>query len=243
MLCKHSLSAALALLLTCTAAVTPVCAEETAPSAELSPQSALEEDLALVWGKNREVKVVQRREFIKDGRFDVSLFGGMIPNDDFLIYYTTGLRFGYHFTESFMVEVSGAEAFDQDTKLASFLVDSIKIKSAEIRERIQRFATVNILWSPIYGKLSFLGNKLTHFDTFIGLGVGVFQKLQRENDENPNPITAYEPSGNTIVGFRWHLTDMINLRTEYRHYFYRKVANIGGISKPAELSLSVGFSF
>jgi outer membrane beta-barrel protein len=242
MLCKHSLSAALALLLTCLAVVAPARAEE-ASGGELSPQAALEEDLALVWGTNREVKVVQRREFVKDGRVEATVFGGMIPNDDFLIYYTTGARVGYHFTESLMVEASFAKSFERQTGLSQFLVNDIEIKSAESREFVRMFYNVNILWSPIYGKLSFLGSKLTHFDTFIGLGVGAFHNDERDSDSNPLPTAVIKAAANTVLGFRWHITDMINIRTEYRHYFFQKVARIGGISKPVELSLGVGFSF
>lgn len=242
MLCKHSLSAALALLLTCLAVVNPAKAEESS-SDGLSSQAALEEDLALVWGTNREVKVVQRREFVKDGRIEAAAFGGVVPNDDFLIYYTAGFRVGYHFTESLMVEASFSKSFQNDTGLTDFLVEEIEINQAEIREKIQMFYNVNILWSPIYGKLSFLGTKLTHFDTFIGLGVGAFHNDERDKDSNPQPTAVIKPAANTVLGFRWHITDMINIRTEYRHYFFQKVARIGGISKPVELSLGVGFSF
>lgn len=242
MLCKHSLPAALALLLSC-AALSTAWAQESSTGAALSPQGQLEEDLALVWGKNREVKVVQRREFVKDGRVEAAVYGGMIPNDDFLIYYTTGARVGFHFTESFMVEASFAKTFEQNTGLTDFLVDEIEIKSAEIREHLSMFYNVNILWSPIYGKISLLGAKLTHFDTFIGLGVGAMHKSERDNDSNPEPTDVIKPMANTVVGFRWHISDMLNVRTEYRHYFFKKVARIGGVSKPAELSLGVGFSF
>ena len=230
-MCTHSLSAALALLLTCLAVVAPARAEEGS-SDGLTPQEALEEDLALVWGINREEK--QRREFVKDGRVEAAVFGGMIPNDDFLIYYTIGARVGYHFTESLMVEASFAKSFDQH---------DIEIKSAESRELVKMFYNLNVLWSPIYEKLSSLGSKLSHFDAFIGLGVGVFHNKERNSDSNSMPTDVIKPAANTVLGFRWHITDMINIRTEYRHYFFQKVARIGGVSKPVELSLGVGFLF
>jgi len=188
------------------------------------------------------VKIVQRREFVKDGKMEGAIFGGIIPNDDFIFYITPTARFGYHITESFMVEGSFSYAIERNTDLKSFLEESdIGLKSADIREFIKMYYNVSILWSPIYGKISFLGTKLTHFDTFIGLGVGFFNTSAREEDINPVFQDRTKAAANTILGFRWHVTDLVNIRTEYRHYFFEKA--IGGISKPVEISLGVGFSF
>lgn len=207
-----------------------------------SPQAQIEEDLALFWGKKREVKIVQRREFIKDGKMEGVIVGGIIPNDDFIFYITPTARFGYHFAESFMVEGSFTYAIERNTDLKSFLESSdIGLKSADIREFIKMYYNVNILWSPIYGKISLLGTKLTHFDTFLGLGVGFFHTSAREEDINPDFQNRTKPAANTVLGFRWHITDLLNIRTEYRHYFFEKA--LGGISKPVEVSLGVGFSF
>ena len=237
---KHSLFTALCALLTLGFLSTGALAQESEPAQ--SQASQLEDDLALFWGKKREVKIVQRREFIKDGKMEASVFGGIIPNDDFIFYITPTARFGYHFAESFMVEGSFAYAMERDTGLKSFLEDSdIGLKSADIREFIEMYYNANILWSPIYGKISFLGTKLTHFDTFIGLGIGFFHTRAREDDTNPDFQSRLKPSANTVLGFRWHITDLINVRTEYRHYFFEKA--LGGISKPVEVSLGVGFSF
>lgn len=237
---KHSLFVALCTLITLGLMSSSALAQE-AESAQ-GPQGQLEEDLALFWGKKREVKIVQRREFIKDGKMEAAVVGGIIPNDDFIFYITPSARFGYHFAESFMIEGSFAYALERDTGLKSFLEDSdIGLKSADIREFIEMYYNANILWSPIYGKISFLGTKLTHFDTFIGLGVGFFHTRAREDDKNPDFQSRLKPAANTVLGFRWHITDLINVRTEYRHYFFEKA--LGGISKPVEVSLGVGFSF
>lgn len=207
-----------------------------------SPQEILEKDMVLFWGQKREVKVVQRRLFIKDSQLEALLYGGIIPNDDFIVYLTTGARVGYHFAESFMVEGSFAKTFEFNSELKTFLETSdIGLKRADIREFVNMYYNISLLWSPIYGKISVLGKKLTHFDTFIGLGVGLFHTEAREEDDNPVFQSRIKPTGNTVFGFRWHITDLINIRTEYRHYFFKKA--IGGISMPVELNLGVGFKF
>ncbi|MGC6418203.1 MAG: outer membrane beta-barrel domain-containing protein [Bradymonadia bacterium] len=212
--------------------------DSTASEAE----KALEKDLAQIWGRRREVQVVQRRLFAKDGRLEAAAFSGIIPNDDFIIYYPVGLRLSYHFSEAFTVEGSFAHAIDSPTALTEFLTSDevgIDLKRADIQEYIRRYFNVNILWAPIYGKISLLGLKLSHFETYVGMGFGFFQTHEIPAD-NPNGNDKTKASGNTIFGFRWFLTDMINIRTEYRQYFFQKFG--GGVSIPVELTLGLGFT-
>jgi len=220
--------------------------EAEAGQAEVSDATAtkaervLERDLALFWGNRREIKTVQKRLVEKDGRFELMPYASIIPNDEFIVYYPVGLRIGYHFSEAFSVEASYAYAIQQETKLATFLeAEGIGLKRADIQEKISMFYNANILWAPFYGKLSFLGYKLTHFESYIGLGVGLFNTTEFPA-ENPNGNDKNKISGNTIVGFRWFINDTLNLRTEYRQYFFQKFQ--GGVSIPAEISLGLGIT-
>lgn len=212
-------------------------AELTDDSATAAEQD-LERDLALFWGKRREVQVVQKRLFEKDGGVELMLFGGTIPNDDFIIYAPVGARLGYYFSEAFSVQGSFAYAIDNNTELTTFLVKEIGLKEADIQETIEFYYNVNLLWSPVYGKLSLLGLKLTHFDTYVGVGFGAFHTTtvnpadQVENQE-------IKAAGNTVFGFRWFVTDYFNIQTDYRHYFFPKFQ--GGVSTPIELSLGLAF--
>lgn len=209
-----------------------------------TPEEQIEEDLALFWGKRREVKVVQRRSYIKDGKIDVTVNGGIVPNDDFLVYYLTGLRVGYHFAESFSVEGSFHAAFESLSGLSDYLKNesSIGLKDAQIREFIKFFYNVSVLWSPIYGKISVLGQKLAHFGMYTGLGIGMMHTEGYENPENPEAQPQTKPAANAIVGFRWHLTNELSLRTEYRHFFFEKVGS-SEASTPIALNLGLTVTF
>ncbi|MSP71366.1 MAG: outer membrane beta-barrel domain-containing protein [Myxococcales bacterium] len=227
------------------AAVEAPVAEAAPAGADVSDSSAtaaekqLEEDLNLFWGKRREVSVVQKRLVEKDGRLELTAAFSTIPNDDFILYWPIGLRAGYHFAEAFAVEASFQYALQQPTDLTKFLETdpSIELNQAEIREKIDMFYDLALLWSPIYGKISVLGQKLTHFETYVGLGAGIFHTTTKRAD-NPNPQAEIKPAGSAIVGFRWLLTDHLDIRTDYRHHFYQKFG--GGVSKPAEVSLGIG---
>ena len=217
---------------------------EDSAEAPLTPEGQIEQDLALFWGKKREVKVVQRRSYVKDGKIDVTLNGGVVPNDDFLVYYLTGLRVGYHFAESFAVEGSFNMAFDQLSGLSDYLRNEseIGLKDAQIREFIKFFYNVSVLWSPIYGKISVLGQKLAHFGVYTGLGLGMMHTEGYVSPENPEPQPQTKPAANAILGFRWHLTDMFSLRTEYRHFFFEKIA-ANELSTPIALNFGLTATF
>ncbi len=203
-------------------------------------ERALEQDMALFWGNRREIKVVQKRLVEKDGRFELMPYVSVIPNDEFIIYYPVGLRVGYHFSEAFSVEASYAYALQQETQLAGFLEgEGIGLKRADIQEKISMFYNANILWAPLYGKLSLLGYKLTHFETYVGLGFGLFNTTEFPAD-NPDGNAKNKLSGNAILGFRWFINDTLNVRTEYRQYFFQKFQ--GGVSIPVELSLGLGIT-
>jgi len=209
-----------------------------------TPEEQIAEDLALFWGKKREVKVVQRRSYVKDGKIDLTLNTGIIPNDDFLVYYLTGLRVGYHFAESFSVEGSFNYAVDSLSGLSDYLRNqsSIGLKDAQIREFIKFFYNVSVLWSPVYGKISVLGQKLAHFNMYTGLGIGMMHTEGYESPENPDAQPQTKPSANAILGFRWHLTDMLSLRTEYRHFFFEKIA-ASELSTPIALNVGLTATF
>ena len=211
--------------------------EESKEGDKISHEEELRSDLARFWGAKRQVSVVQRRLYTKDSRFEVTPFSGVIPNDDFIVYYPSGLRVGYHISESFTVELSATLAPDADSDLGKFLTETIQLKRADIQETFDSFYTANVLWAPAYGKISLLGTKLTHFETYLGVGVGLFSTTNVP-EANPDGVDEMKPSGNTVFGFRWFISDRFNLRTEYRQHFFQKFG--GGVSIPVELSFGLG---
>ena len=218
----------------------PTMADDAATKAE----KELEGDLALFWGERRKVKVVQKRMFQKDGRFELTAFGGTIPNDDFIVYYPLGLRAGYHFSEAFAIELSYAHAIDRNSDLMTFLEDdeNIRLKRADLQEIIELYYNLSLLWAPIYGKISLLGLKLTHFEIYTGLGIGNFHTTEYPPSNPEGSPRKDKFSGHTVLGFRWFITDHINVRTDYRQLFFQKFdgAGGGGLSTPVELSVGVG---
>jgi outer membrane beta-barrel protein len=225
------------LLMASTALAAPEGKTEETNEPKTSHQGDLRADLARFWGAKREVSVVQLRLYTKDGRFEVTPFTGVIPNDDFIVYYPSGLRVGYHLSESFTVELSGTFAPESASDLGAFLTETVQLKRADIQETFDSFYTANVMWAPAYGKISLLGTKLTHFETYVGVGIGLFS-TKNVPEANPDGVEEMKPSGNTVLGFRWFISDRFNVRTEYRQHFFQKFG--GGVSIPVEMSLGLG---
>ena len=213
--------------------------ETNKDGSEKSHEEVLRADLGKFWGAKRQVSVVQRRMYTKDSRFEITPFSGVIPNDDFNVYYPSGLRLGYHLSESFSVEISGTIAPDVASDLGSFLENKVGLERVELQQYFDSFYTANVLWAPAYGKISLLGTKLTHFETYLGVGIGMFSTLAIPAN-NPDGVEEFKPSGNTVLGFRWFISDMFSLRTEYRQHFFEKEGGGGGISIPVEFSFGLG---
>ena len=204
------------------------------------------------WGKKRDVKVIQKRLFQKDGRHEINIFGGTIPNDEFQLYFPFGLRYDYFFSEDLGIEVFGEYIVPTESDLAAFLADpddgfGIAIKT-HLPQKLVWTAGLEGLWSPIHGKIGMFTSKLFHFDVHLALGVGAIGTDVRTRDIGK--LAAGEASrkhkvdvaANIGLGARLYFLDWLAMRIEYRHFFYAAdPEGGGGLSYPAELTLGASF--
>jgi outer membrane beta-barrel protein len=212
------------------------------PAASAEERAPLDRELDKVWGKERDVKVIQKRLFQKDGRHEFGLQFGLAPNDDFWNYYPVGLRYDYYFLESLGFEISGAYVFAQSTKLKSFILDNFGgIQSAGIPQSVEWYAGGNVYWAPIHGKVALFSWKLTSFDIGLIVGVGAIGTKVYGGGETKRKVSVM---GNLGLGFHFFLNDFLAIRADYRHYLFPAddsgYSNAGGARQMAEITL--GFS-
>lgn len=202
-----------------------------------------EEDMDAFWADQRRVRVLQRRLFQKDREFYLSLHVGAIPNDPFLKYWPIGLRAGYWLSEQVGLELGGSyigSALAGNTDLRSFLDERGEV-SVFLRDVNLWRANVTALWSPMYGKFSFAGRKLAHFDWFFGAGFGV---VGVENPIEGNfgvNETEIKPEAILTTGWVLHLHQHWAMRLDYRQHIFQK--DSGGVSLPSEFSLGASYYF
>jgi outer membrane beta-barrel protein len=214
------------------AAAPPAAAEPVEPAA---PEPA-----ARTWAERRQVRVIEKRVFRKDTRHEFTVFGGLVPNDEFFTYVPVGLRYNYFFAEDFSFELWGNYLVNTSTGLQSFLEEKTSFSIlVEIPQTLLFLAGVDATWSPIHGKLSLPGGGLSHFDFHIAFGAGV---IGTEVVDTLSRATNFQldVSGNLGLGVRWFLNDFLSLRLDYRQYFYPADSSAGGgLAYPVELTLGV----
>ena len=109
---------------------------------ETQPQSIAEERQSLLEepktetlatpgpSKKRVIQTLQRKNFMKIGRYEASPHLGFVTNDPFINRYLLGAAFAYHVTEIFAVEASGT--FSPDLKEADYKPVTTQIEHLDL---------------------------------------------------------------------------------------------------------------
>lgn len=179
------------------------------------------------------IKAVSRKVFIKEGRFELSPFGGVSTNDAFYLRWNAGARASYHLIDSFSIDVGGAGIVSQQ-------LDAVRVvgraQSAVPDEaNLFGYADAGVTFSPVYGKVSLMSEWIIHFDGFVSGGLGaVFSSNQ----------DLVHPTMEVGVGSRVFLTRWLVLRADLRDYIYPQTrAGFSTLQNLLMLNVGVGFYF
>lgn len=208
------------------------------------PPPPLSRQFDLYWAKKRDVRNIHKRLFLKEGRHEFAIFGGVIPNDDFFAYFPIGLRYDYYFSEDLAIEVSGSYLIKKNSDLEDFLEQEIFSGiEVELPQYLEWQAGAGVLWTPLHGKVAIFDTKLGHFDFGFMLGVmALGTRVQAEGETEALP--RVDVGGTVGATVRFYLLEFLALRVDYRHYFYAARDaddNARGLSFPAEISFGVSF--
>ena len=158
-----------------------------------------------------DISVIQRKYLPKTGRYQLFLAGGLTTNSPWFLNVGAKVNFGYHFSENFGLELSGM-----------FLSSSENQTAKEIREnnslQPEKFVLtkynlgLDLIWSPIFGKIATLDNKIIPFDMYFSLGGGT----SGTNSEEKTVPTLHVGTGQIFAiskstAFRW----------DYGWYYYQ----------------------
>jgi len=198
------------------------------------PPSPADKAFDMYWAKRRQIKVIQKRKYMKEGRWEFGFRAGIIPNDDFWLYFPVGIAGTYFVSEDVGVELEASYMLNKNSDLKKFLEG--QGLDVTLPQFLFARVTVNGLWSPFHGKIGLFTSKLFHFDFTLSFGGGaILTKVDNGNTlEMKTDVVA-----NAGAGFRIWVSDNMAMQIGYRHYFYP--AEGGGVSLPAEIGL--GFSY
>jgi outer membrane beta-barrel protein len=218
----------------------PAFAEEEEEGADALAH--LDPESPLYWAQMRDIYTFQKRPFEKEGRLAVSLYAGIIPNNIFEQYFPIGLRLNYFILENIGIELSSSYNFVSQTGLAETVRDSqgIGAQAILIGDTQRSHTNFGLLWSPFYGKFSFYDSRLYYFDIYVFAGAGLVI-TQTQADFNAQASTTAKPEGTLGGGMAVYLGQHAGVRLDFRQFVFQKVAGIGGVANPSEVSL--GFSW
>lgn len=198
-------------------------------------QSGLDQELEEYWATERDLNVLEDRLFNRADRFSAGLYVGLANSEPLFKYYPVGLRAGYSFSNNLSLEVSGAfmdaDMLTRDTELSSFLRTRDQYDPA--RHSMDRYkwrSNAMALWSPFYGKVAALQQKLIHFEINLGAGLGVVSK-ERPTVDRSDAESVVRPEVALGVGAHFYIGQDWVVRIDGR----------GFLNQGAELPTQDGF--
>ena len=177
---------------------------------------------------DRLIKTIQRKNFLKLGRYEFSPYLGFVTNDPFINRYLFGVNGAYHATEIFAFELNmgySPDLGESDWKsITSQLVNENKV-SPDI-SKLTFFTNFGFQFSPIYGKVALSGRRIINFDVFGAFGMGLtltqddLDALGNDSDEAIATQNQWHPTTNIGGGVRIALDDSLAFRVEGRSMVY-----------------------
>ncbi|GEM_PF-1689677 len=220
----------------------------------------------LYWSTMRDVYSLQKRAFQKDGRFSLTLYGGIIPNNIFESYVPVGLRLNYFVLENIGIELSTSYSFSYDKGLADTIQEDTGVSAQQVLVADQQVAyafdfdnpardregldvgklfipsrvNFGVVWSPFYGKTAFYNSVISYFDFYLFAGAGL-AITQTQRDFNAPKDADIKPEGALGAGMAFYLGQHLVTRLDFRQFVFAKVN--GGVANPSEISLGLGYFF
>ena len=183
----------------------------------------------------KDIAVIQKRFLPKTGRFEG--FGGLggILNDKFFNSIGANVRLAYYFNERWAVE-----------GLGMFFATGERTVTADLREKRgvvttnfvspKSFYGIDVKWTPVYGKVSFVNRKITPFDLYFSAGGGMTSTNQGRS----------EPTFHVGTGQIFALSKSAAFRWDFSWNFYNASSGVAGAKQNSlynNLMITLGASF
>jgi outer membrane beta-barrel protein len=149
-----------------------------------------------------EVSVIQKRYMPKTGRFQ--LFGGLttVTNDPFFMTYGAAVKAGYFLTEKWGVELNYFALSTSTRSVTQDLKDQQNVRTENLVYP-KSFMGLDLMYVPIYGKMTWFNETIVPFDLYFSAGYGT---TTTQTDESPGTLhlaTGQIFSISKSYAFRW----------------------------------------
>jgi outer membrane beta-barrel protein len=180
----------------------------------------------------KDISVIQKRYLPKTNRFQ--LFGGLttVTNDPF--FATTGavVKLGYFLTETWGLELNYFALTTSERQSTSEL-RSINGVTTQNLIYPKSYLGLDVMYVPIYGKISWFNEKIVPFDLYFSGGMGT---TGTGNDQNAGTL-------HIATGQMFALSKAFAFRWDFSWNFYSAKGVDGSTSTFNNLFLTVGMSW
>ncbi len=176
---------------------------------------------------------VTRRVFSKKGRVELTPAVGLALDDPFNDNYIFQGGIAYHISESFAVGAQGE--YYASSNSAPDVSGGGGGGGLDFNHPVYA-ARLELIWSPIYGKVNLFAEEVFHFDTFISAGAGYVGL-----DQDGGSV-----AGTIAIGQHYFLNDWLALRWDLRDQIFSMDVNpAGGPGKHVQnlLTFNLGLAF
>jgi outer membrane beta-barrel protein len=171
-------------------------------------QLCIDKEIADRLAVKRKRRGAVDRLFVKQGRHEMTAFGGYYVSDLFSSTWSVGGAYTYHMAEDTAVEFGFHYTHANADVIRAIEEDRGVILDDDYAS--VRFAESLLLWSPIYGKFR-LGGTIMRFDIHLDAGVGVV--------DSPTSRGAAGVGG---IGVKLFVTEAIAFRIDARDHVFRQ---------------------
>lgn len=175
-------------------------------------------------------KGLSRRNFLKQLRHELTLFGGVYASDVMGAAPLGGASYAFHVSEDFALEVGFSY-----TRFSSAISRPIEGYTGYriLSSHDARIYTGTLLWHPFHGKFMFFRAAIPHFDFYFLAGVGI------TDSRTSRGLTYSAGAGMKIFCTRW-----LSLRVELRDNIYvQEILSSEALTNNLSVTLGVGFWF
>lgn len=153
-----------------------------------------------------QVSVIQRKFLPKSERFQI--YGGLLNTLNNPWYNMIGLdlRFGYHLTEAWALEAQYNSLIKSETQSIKEIRTEHDVVTSNLISP-KGFMGLNVVWHPVYGKISLLNKRIIPFDLYFYLGGGTtsYDGGQKSDSSSVQAGTGQIFALSKAMAFRWDL--------------------------------------
>ncbi len=191
------------------------------------------------FGEGGRVYAVQKKGYLLKHELHGAI--GVLPMDALYKGVTFGAGYTYHFSHHFAWEaIQFLYSNNIDTGLKEDLQNIFDADPTSFRE-VQFMANSNIVFVPLYGKMSWLNRSVVQMEVYLtgGPGIAQYKEFNRVGSEGFAEETKYAFSGNFGLGLRFFINQNFSVRLDMRDY----MNFIDGVDNVAYFSLGLSWNF